>query len=111
MRIVLLDHTRAYNLFTLCAAVDPNLGRNVRSLNIEVPDAGQEANNAGVVVKIGRANSSVIASSTDVDPEVTLGAAQSHNFPEDIKNSISLVARDVIASNDNAVLIVSPIAA
>lgn len=107
MKITLASNAISYNLFTLMVAVDPNLGRNCRGLNVYIPAAAEEGANAGASVLIGARN----GASTDVDqpelPPMTEG--DNYNYPQDFKNTISLTKRWVKANVNNAVITLNPI--
>jgi hypothetical protein len=105
MRIVLASNAVAYDLYAKCVAVDPNIGRSCRGLQIQFPDSSTEAANAGGILRVGRPN----AGATDVDAELKLNEGDSDNYPQDIKNTISLVGRSVTASVNNAVAYVMPL--
>jgi hypothetical protein len=105
MKITLVSNAVAYNLYTLCVAVDPNLFKNCRGLSIQLPDAAIEAANAGASCKIGTSN----AAATAVDPLIALSEGDTYNFPQSgTANTISLKEIGVIASANNAVLYVNP---
>ena len=106
MRVVLTDNTKSPTLFAAMVAVDPNVGRDCRGLNIQVPGAADEAGNANVVIKIGAAK----ADGTDVDqPEILLREGDSYNYPPAIKNSISLAGRNIHSSLNNGVVYINPV--
>jgi hypothetical protein len=105
MKITLPSLLVAYDLFAKMSTADPNTGRSLRGLNVQVPSSTIEAANAGVTVKFGRPN----AGATAVDEDIVLSEGDNYNFPQDIKNTLSLPGRSVIASVDNAVLYLTPL--
>jgi hypothetical protein len=100
MRVVLASNAVAYDLFTLMQAIDPNIGRACRVLNIQFPASTFEAANAGGTLKAGTPNAAATAIS---HPDVALTEGGAYNYPQDIKNTIRLAGRSVAASVNNAV--------
>lgn len=105
MKITLANHLVAYDLFAKLSAADPNIGRSVRGLQVQFPAGSVEAANAGGILKLGRIN----AAATAVDEELVLAEGDSDNYPQDIKNTIALPGRGIIASVDNAVAYILPV--
>lgn len=106
MKITLVSHLVAYNLYTLMLAAEPNMGgRSVRGLQVQLPSSAIEAANSGAWAKLGKPN----AAATAVDPILVLEESDNENYPQNgISNTISLVDISAIASADNAVLYVNP---
>ena len=107
MKITLVSNAIAYNLFTLMSAVDPNIGRSCRGLNVYIPGAAEEAANAGASVDIGQANAGL----TDItQPELQpLTEGDNYNYPQDFKNSLSLTTRWIQGSVNNCVVTLNPL--
>lgn len=105
MKITLPSLLVAYDLYAKMVAANPNIGRSCRGLNIQVPPSSTEAANAGVTVKFGAPN----GAATAVNEDLILAEGDSHNFPQDIKNTLSLPGKSAIADKDNAVLYVTPL--